>query len=271
MNETVENKGQETVIDADNGGAVNPDTAEVNTNTEGESVNTESFEDSKGSDKGSDKGNKKEAQTKEQNAENARRRRDAERESEMRKLRENTIIETLGGKNPYTGEAMTDSLDVEEYLLMRQIEKDGGDPVGDYQKVRKQKDRESAAMQAQASKSEEWYRKDRESFEKEFPDVNVAELIADEDFREWSDGKIGTKPLTEIYRRFLGFKSRYDSRAKDLAAQYIANKGASPGALHDTQPASSDFFTADEVRKMTPEEVHKNYDKIRKSMEKWKE
>ena len=270
MEEIVENKGQETVIDTDNGGSVNPDTAD---NAEGgEAVNTEGFDDSNDSDKGSEeKGAKKEAQTKEQNAENARRRRDAEREKEKRKLRNDTIIDTLGGKNPYTGEDMTDDLDVEEYLIMKEIEKNGGDPVSDYQKVRKQKDREAVAKADQATKSAEWYRSDREAFAKAYPDVNLSDLIADEDFREWSEGKIGQKPLSEIYRGFIGFKSKFEERAKDIAAQKLANKNASPGSLHNTNPAESDFFTADQVRAMTPEEVHKNYDKIRKSMEKWKE
>ena len=61
------------------------------------------------------------------------------------------------------------------------------------------------------------------------------------------------------------------SPAFTIAAQKLANKNASPGSLHNINPAESDFFTADQVRAMSPEEVHKNYDKIRKSMEKWKE
>lgn len=268
MEEFVVNEGQETVID--NGGGVDPNTAD-NTTT-GEAVNEESFEDTAtDSDKGSDKEVKKEAHTKEQNAENARRRREAEREAEKRKLRNETIIDTLGGKNPYTGEDMTDDFDVEEYLLMKDIEKKGGDPVGDYQKVKKQKDREAAVKQTKADQSQEWYNNDRANFEKDYPDVNVSELIADPDFREWADGKIGRKPLSDIYRGFIGFKSKFDERAKDIAAQKLANKNASPGALHNTNPVDNDFFTADQVRAMTREEVHKNYDKIRKSMERWKD
>ena len=72
-------------------------------------------------------------QTKEQNSENARRRREAERQAELKKVeaetREKAIIEVLNGKNPFTNEPMKDHADVEEYLLMKEIEKNGGDPV----------------------------------------------------------------------------------------------------------------------------------------------
>lgn len=54
--------------------------------------------------------------TKEQNSENARRRREAERQKEIQTAREQAIIETLGGKNPFTGEEMKDSADVPRIL-----------------------------------------------------------------------------------------------------------------------------------------------------------
>jgi hypothetical protein len=261
-----------TVIDSDSG--VNSDSA--NKATDGgdnkkESVNDSAFTDSQdaGKQEPATKENKKEPQSKEQNAENARRRREAERQKEMRELREKTIIDTLNGTNPYTGDPMKDSFDVEEYLTMREIEKNGGDPVNDYPKYRKQKERDAAAQQEKQNESEEWYQKDREAFKTEYPDVDVSTLIADEDFCDYAEGKVGKKPLSEIYRGFLKFTGKYEDRAKEKAAQYIANRQASPGALSDTKSAESDFFTAEQVAKMTPAEVSKNYEKIRKSMEKW--
>lgn len=260
------------VIDSDSG--VNSDPASKaadSGNTGKESVNDSTFYDSQedGKQEAASKEDKKEPQSKEQNAENARRRREAERQKEMRDLREKTIIETLNGKNPYTDEPMKDSLDVEEYLTMREIEKNGGDPVNDYPKYRKQKERDAAAKQEQQEKSEEWYRKDTDAFKTEYPGVDIDSLIADEDFRDYAEGKVGQKPLAEIYKGFLKFAGKYEDKAKERAAQYLANRQASPGALKDTKQAESDFFTADQVRAMTPAEVHKNYEKIRKSMQKW--
>ena len=79
----------------------------------------------------------KKPQGREQNAENARRRREAERQKELADTRNKAIIEALGGKNPYTGGEMKDAEDVREFLTMREIENGGGDPVGDYSKHQK--------------------------------------------------------------------------------------------------------------------------------------
>lgn len=261
------NKGQTTADNEDQpsgGGSANPDTAKQTT------VPTEGTDNEAGGSSSNDTAfSDGEKQSKEQNAENARRRREDERKREMRRVREETIIEALGGKNPYTGEPMVDSLDVREYETMREIEKNGGDPVGDYQKTRKQKEREAAKEQEAQERSAEWYEKDREAFVTAFPSVKLDELLEDEDFREWADGKVGRKPLEEIYRGFLKFTGKYEERAKDNAAQYLANQKASPGSLRDTGTADSDFFTFEQVQNMSREEVKKNYEKIKESMKKW--
>ena len=120
--------------------------ADVDKDTE--TLNDVEFTDNSDSDtpQGGDakKETEEQPQTKEQNSENARRRREAERKAELERerqtAREQAIIETLNGKNPYTGEEMKDSTDVQEYLTMREIEKNGGDPLSDYPKHLKQKE-----------------------------------------------------------------------------------------------------------------------------------
>ena len=88
-------------------------------------VNDVEFDDTPQEQDGNMQSSSKEksTQSKEQNSENSRRRRESERQQEMKAVREKAIIDTLNGKNPYTGEPMTDSADVEEYLTMREIEK----------------------------------------------------------------------------------------------------------------------------------------------------
>lgn len=238
-----------------------------------DSVNGAAFSESAsdGDDKGSREhdGKKKEMQTKEQNAENARRRREAQKQKEIREMRDKTIISTLRGKNPYTNEEMKDSLDVEEYLAMREIEENGGDPVEDYNRVRKQKARDDAKQQEETSKQEEWFQKDREDFCSAHPDVDLDELIANEDFRDYADGKVGKRTMTDIYAGYMKREARMRERAEELAAQMIANQKATPGALGTTQEVASDYFTPDQVRKMSEAEVSKNYEKIMESMKKW--
>ena len=209
-------------------------------------------------------------QSREQNSENARRRREAERKQELKAAREQAIIDTLGGKNPFTGEEMKDSADVEEYLTMKEIETKGGDPLADFSKFHKAKEKERIAEQTRAETEKEWYRKDYDDFAAKHPEVDINTLLQDKQFQSFASGKVGTLPLSEIYEGFVGLVAEYEKKARQIAKQTLANSKASPGALSSPNGADSGFFTKEQVQKMTQEEVSKNYDKIRASMRKWK-
>lgn len=210
------------------------------------------------------------AQTREQNnSENARRRREAERQKELKAAREQAIIETLGGKNPYTNEEMTDSADVEEYLAMKEIEKQGGDPLADFSKFQKRKEKEKLAEETKKKESDEWYRKDYEAFVEKHPEADINALLADPQFQLFASGKVGTLPLAEIYEGYTELIAEFDKRSKQKAKQILANRKASPGALSSPNANNEGLFSVEQVRAMTPEEVKKNFDKIRASMRKW--
>lgn len=213
-------------------------------------------------------------QTKEQNSQNARRRREAERQAEIKRAadeaREKAIIETLGGKNPYTNEEMKDSADVKEYLTMREIEKNGGDPLSDFAKYHKKQERERAVEEQKRKDKEKWFIEDRADFVSKYPDVDIEALIKDEDFAEYADGKVGEIPLAKIYEGYAKFTAKYEEKAKQIAAQRVANQKASPGSLSSTNPSDNGFYTKEQVEKMSTEEIKKDYDKVRASMAKWK-
>ena len=75
------------------------------------------------------------------NSENARRRREAERQQELKKARYDAIKEAVDGINPYTNKPIVDDIDVEEYLQMKEIKKNGGDPLTDFSQHIKEKQR----------------------------------------------------------------------------------------------------------------------------------
>lgn len=263
-----ENKAQTTQTEASAGGAIagTETSASVaeKTATENDSTNTASFEDGAPAE-----GGKPAKQSDELNREYARKRREAEHAKKIEETRVKTVIETLGGVNPYTNDAMTDAADVEEYLLMKRIEKDGGDPVTDYAKYRKKADKEGAQKAEEKATKDAWYANDRAAFVNEHPDVNLNDLLKDVNFQAYADGKVGRVPLSEIYKGYTALTKSVDGKAKDLAAQAIANRQASPGSAASSGTADSDFFTAEQVRKMSKAEIHKNYEKIRASMAKW--
>lgn len=206
------------------------------------------------------------------NAEDARRRREREADQLQRtlqKTREAAIIEALGGINPYTGEDIKDKRDIDEYLLMKNIESRGGDPVMEYAKYQKEEQKKADDRVARETQQKEWYDNDCRNFLSKYPDVDLDALIEDEDFGSFSEGKVGVKPLADIYGDYLRFTERFEEKAKSRAARLYANGRASPGALSSSEMGAEVFFTPEQVRAMTPEQVSKNYDTIRASMKHW--
>lgn len=200
----------------------------------------------------------------------AQRREREQRERQLQETREQAIIDALGGKNPYTDADMKDSEDVKEFLLMREIEKKGGDPVTDFSRYQKDRAREQSAAARRAEEEQQWFEKDRASFLEKHPTVNLDELIADEDFADYADGKVGKKPLAEIYEGYLRSAARFEERARNRAAQAVANREASPGALGTAGSSDTGYYTPEQVDAMSFEEVKKNLPKINESMKRWK-
>ena len=92
-----------------------------------------------------------------------------------------------------------------------------------------------------------------------FPDGPVEEL-PDE---VWESVRAGA-PLAASYALY---ERKRAAKAKRVAAINQKNASRSPGAAGtDT---ASEYFTPDEVRRMSRAEVHANYSKIKESMKKW--
>ena len=246
--------------------------ADIDQETNSDNVNDVEFTDS--SEGKAQLEQEKKPTNEQNNSENAHRRREAERKAEIeratKEAREQAIIEALNGKNPYTNEEMKDSADVDEYLLMKEIEKNGGDPLADFSRFQKNREREKAAKQAESEAKKDWYKKDRENFTEKHPEVNIDNLIQDKQFQLFASGKVGNLPLSEIYEGFLEVMGEYEKKAKQKAKQLLANSKSSPGALSSPNTPDNGFFTKEQVQKMSQEDVNKNYDKIRASMRKWK-
>lgn len=212
---------------------------------------------------------KKEPQSRERNAEEARKRREAEKQEAIKRARVEAILEATDGKNPYTNEDMTDADDVEEYLNMRKIEKEGKDPIADYASWMKQQARVRKAEQEAKERQVENVRNDLDAFKKANPDVDTDALFQDEAFSDYAEGKLGSKPLTQIYEGYRKLVGNTRKAEQEKAAQALANSRATPGSAQNTSTGETDFFTKEQVQKMSPDEVNKNLDKILKSQKKW--
>ena len=205
---------------------------------------------------------------------NAIKRREAERREELQRVREQTIIETLGGINPYTSEEMKDSEDVKQYLTMREIKARGGDPVGDYAKYHTIMERERAqkAAEEEQKRTDEAERRaaherDVSAFREKDPDVSMQSMMNDTEFMAYAKGRVGKDgSIYAVYDAYTQAKvaedARVEQRAREMAAQMQANAKASPGTAVGQASEDAEYFTR--------EEVHKNYKKIIESMKHWK-
>ena len=215
-------------------------------------------------------------QTKEENAKFAKERREkaqkekAEKEAkeqkelELQKLRYDTIKDTLGGINPYTKEKIEDNYDVEEYLTMKEMEKQGLDPVQDYASYIKQKqrtDNQKKIEQAQKVDKEQWIKNDRQEFVDKYPDVDLNSLINDPMFEKFAYGKVGNIPMASIYEDYQSLMNEVNKKAKDNAARMIANRQSSAGALN-SETTETTYYTFEQLKNLSKEEVRRNYDKV---------
>ena len=96
-------------------------------------------------------------------------------------------------------------------------------------------------------------------FSELFPEISVRS-IPDE---VWDDVKKGNS----LAAAYSVYERRITEAARRIELINASNAKKSAGAVG--KDTSQEFFSADEVRKMSPSEVRANYAKIRRSMEKW--
>lgn len=214
---------------------------------------------------------KKAEQTEEENREQARKRRDEERQTALDKRELETAIRITGGVNPYTNEKMEDKEDLEEFYLMKKIEKDGGDPVADYAKALKAQRKAEKETKEKASKdvmTKEQAAEDMAKLRVAHPDVTLEKLMADQDFLDYAEGKVGIKPLTTIYEGYLKLtgKTKTEKEEEKVVKPSV-------GSLSNPTNEQPEFYTKAQLDKFTSQELRrmseKEFQKVEKSREHW--
>lgn len=198
-----------------------------------------------------------------------------EHEKALREERLKTIKE-FNPINPYNSKPIEDDYDVEEFLLMKKIEAEGGDPVGDYSEYLKRESKAKIAKEQTAKQAKEAsdakVANDLREFSSKYGDVDINELFKDEGFRAFADGKLESKSLSEVYEQYLPFKKMIEGQRskQDKEAMELSLSKVGVGSLTNSGGATDDtFFTKEQVLKMSPAEIKKNYEKIRESQERW--
>jgi hypothetical protein len=141
------------------------------------------------------------------------------------------IVDAVGGVNPYTHEEIKDDADIDEYLLMRKLDKEGKDPIEDYAAAVKGEKR-AIAEQAKADKNR---REEVAEFAKKYPSVDITALLQDPRFGKFAGKRVQNESLATVYADYLEFTQGEDAAIEHKAAvkakQAEMKRRASPGSL----------------------------------------
>lgn len=194
----------------------------------------------------------KKAQSKSMNAKFAQERREreakekAKAEKEAREAERRAYVkgqvDTLK-TNPYTGDPITDEMDLEQYKVMKELDGRGEDPIKGFAKAwadrtrSEMSKREQALKDEQAKKDEETKRvkKDVDDLVAAYPGLDTAALARDEAFNEFASGKLGRWTLTEIYEAYKareGRQAESKPRAKSSPSS-MAGGTSEPKSISD--------------------------------------
>lgn len=139
-----------------------------------------------------------------------------------------------------------------------------GDPVSVIQQNRENFVDNSTQNTAVLSKSD-----DDALFSSLFPGMTREKAENDRNFKLFMNSRRNGVPLALLYSEYVALKSKIEEDAIKKETARLASKQASVGSLSSSEPLSSDFFTKEQVLRMSREQISKNYDKIRQSQAKW--
>lgn len=186
----------------------------------------------------------KEVQSKEENSKyaQARRKAEAEMEAKVKEAYQKGRMESFIGKlNPYTNTLINDETDIQVYENMYALDKQGKDPVADYASYVADKQRQELKEKQEKEKLQQEAENDIAEFTEKYPDVNLSELLENETFKDYIEGK--RKPLTTLYENYKKMENSFRNKAVDVAKQTIANSQATPGSLNSGAEVNVDYST----------------------------
>lgn len=184
----------------------------------------------------------------------------ARQEAYEQGLQQGKIQTYIGKQNPYTGEVIKDSYDVQEYLDMFELDAKGQDPVKGYRELQKEKARKEAEEKIKVEekqKQDTWYKNDTKDFVDKYSTEKLQELTKDEDFALFANGKVGKIPLADIYADYQKLISKYEKKSVETAKQIVANNTTTPGAIEETDTQELDW------NNMTTEQFEKYVQKAK--------
>lgn len=258
-NETIESEKELEVAELAEVEEVSTDSVVVNSQEEPTAKKEESEAVEESSEEHKEADDHK--QSDEENSKYAKARRKAEQESKAKSeeayqkgLEEGRLAAFKGKVNPYTNTIIQDLEDLKVYEDMVELENSDKDPIADYGSFIADRNRRAAQEKLEREAREKKARQDIEEFSSKHPDINLTDLLNDEMFKDYAEGK--NKSLCEMYDSFTKLQNSFRNKGIDTAKQVIANAQASPGSLNNAADNVIDYKT------MSSEEFQRHVKKV---------
>lgn len=196
----------------------------------------------------------KKVMDKSQRSVSAAMRREKERQEAEEKAYQKGKLEAFKGIiNPFTNEEINDELDAEEYRIMLQIQKKGGDPIADYSAELKSNEREVHEKREKETIQADFMAKDCNEFIASHPDLDIAKLFGDKKFVRFSEKRLGKESMASIYEDWLYIAGEFEQTTQEKAKKIAAKAASSPGRLGgetSTKVSYEDMADADFDKKL---------------------
>ncbi len=119
-----------------------------------------------------------------------------------------------------------------------------------------------------ASSFESQIERDYKNFSRFYPNVSKDTLLGDQSLRSFALGK-ENQPLSQVYKDFCSLITAIELKVLKESAHRLSVEKSSVGALSSAKSADDGYFSREQVQRMSPEEVRRNYKRIRESQERW--
>jgi outer membrane biosynthesis protein TonB len=152
----------------------------------------------------------------------------------------------------------------------------------DAEEARKRREREAKEAAEKEKKSAQVKQLGQQMLDctKKYPNLVIAELDKDENFKKFIDGKLlGKKTFTELYEDYVEMRRSFSEKSsEEVRQQYEKKELPSSGAPFSSgSPQNAQYYSMDELNKlaekipfMNDEEYAKVADKFEKSLEFYK-
>ena len=136
--------------------------------------------------------------------------------------------------------------------------------------VKTSEDGEEEGKENASIGSEEWFKEDQKKFKSAYPDLNSEELFSDPIFLAFAEKRAGVESMVDIYGTYLNIWGQIEAKVMEKAEREfktrLANAKASPGSLTDGSVVQDRLYTLEELKRMSPEAIERNWEKVQKSM-----